>query len=397
MNGAPSERYLVAPLLFPLAGVYAALAIPASLATHYGQIADLPGLVFPLGHAHEMLFGYALAVVAGFLINRTGPFVLAAIVLCWLGARIGWILRPDTLIAAGFNIAFATIVAGIAAPRFMRGAKKWRNRLTGPVILAIGLVAVSFHLAGLPQFGWLRYLLLQQTVVLFALLMLFFGGRLIAPAAAGAIERVGGRLEARVQPRLEGAILLLMISTLALGFIPTASALAGILLSVAGGLAAIRLVRWRLWRCRWRIDLACLGIGYGWLATGLMLIGIDQAFGGPIRNPAYTHAITIGALGTLTTCIMLRTRLLQLRRLDGVRWPFAWMTVLVSSAALLRIFGDGDTAVLTSAGIAWSLAFVILLGSLPSSRIKGTPSAPGVCATCAPAAAKDGKKKVQIY
>ncbi|MFU8878632.1 MAG: NnrS family protein [Wenzhouxiangellaceae bacterium] len=358
-----SGRRLVAPILFPLAAGYAALSVPASLAFRQGLIDALPGLAFPLGHAHEMLFGYALAVVAGFLINRTSTLVLTGMVLCWLGARTGWIMRPDTPIAAGFNVAFAAIVAGIAAPRFMRGAKKWRNRLTGPVLLAIAAAAISFHLAGWPQFGWLRYLLLQQAVVLFALLMLFFGGRLIAPAAAGAIEQTGGHLDARVQPRLEGALLLLMIGALVSGFMANASVVTGALLTVAGIVAATRLIRWQLWRCAARIDLACLGIGYGWLAGGLVLIGLDQALAGPMRNPAYTHAITVGALGTLTTCIMLRTRLLQMRRLERVQRPFAWMTGLMSAAALIRILAPGDPALVTVAAASWSLALCVLIAS----------------------------------
>ncbi|MDT8450871.1 MAG: NnrS family protein [Wenzhouxiangellaceae bacterium] len=381
MNKSSTVRHLVAPVLFPLAAGYAALSVPASLAVREGLITGLPGLAFPLGHAHEMLFGYALAVVAGFLINRAGPLALAAMVLCWLGARAGWILRPDTLIPAGLNIAFAAIVAGIAAPRFMRGAKKWRNRLTGPIVLAIGAAAVLFHLAGWPQFGGLRYLLLQQAVVLFALLMLFFGARLIAPAAAGAIEQAGGHLEARVQPRLEGTVLVLMIAALVLGFMPGASVFTGSLLAAAGVVAAVRLARWRLWRCASRIDLVCLGIGYGWLAAGLMLVGLDQTLGGPYRNPAYTHAITIGALGTLSTCIMLRTRRLQARRQGWRGGSFAWMTALIGVATLLRMLAGGNPTVLAAAGAAWSLALVVLIGALlrgpARDRAERTSGLPG--------------------
>src|SRR5690625_2595595 len=78
------------------------------------------------------------------------------------------------------------------------------------------------------------YAVLGEAVVLFAMLMLFFGGRMIAPAAAGVIEGSGGALTARVQPRVESVILLAMIAAVASAPFELLAALHGLALTVAG-------------------------------------------------------------------------------------------------------------------------------------------------------------------
>lgn len=363
MAGA-ARKVLVERFFFPTAAAYGAIAVPLSLHSMYGGAWAVPGLSSPLGHAHELLFGYALAVVAGFLINRMPRRDLALLAMLWLSARISWLAAPGSVVSFVANAGFAVAVAAIAAPRFMKGAKKWRNRLTGPIVIAICLAAVIFQAASLPAPGWIQYLALQQSVLLFALLMAFFGGRLIAPAAAGAIQAAGGHLEARIQPRIEGAMLALLVMALLLAIAPQGRPASGVLLMIAGLLTTVRLLRWRLWQCRARIDLLCLGIGYAWLAVGLAMIGASWSLDMGSGTRVATHAITVGALGTLTTAIMARVRLLHAKRYPGVAWSFPALTVLMFLAAVFRLMGDGNPAAMTSAATFWSLALLLLLGVL---------------------------------
>lgn len=361
---AAAGKVLVERFFFPAAAGYGAIAVPLSVHSMYGGAWAAPGLSSPLGHAHELFFGYALAVVAGFLINRMPRRDLALLAMLWLSARISWLLAPGSILSFVANAGFAIAVAAIAAPRFMKGAKKWRNKLTGPIVIAICLAAVIFQAAGLPAPGWIQYLALQQSVLLFALLMVFFGGRLIAPAAAGAIQAAGGLLEARVQPRVEGALLVLLILAAVLAIVPQARPASGVSLMIAGLLTMVRLLRWRLWQCRARVDLLCLGTGYAWLAVGLVMIGASWSLDMGAGQRVATHAITVGALGTLTTTIMTRVRLLHARRYPAVAWPFPALTVLIFLAALFRLVGDGNPAAMTLAAAFWSLALLSLLGVL---------------------------------
>lgn len=367
------KRIITETWFFPLAALYGALALPLFAAGWTGLIAAPPGLQTSAGHAHELLFGYALAVVCGFLVNRVEGPRLALLVGLWLCARLAFLFVPESLLAAAANIGFASVVAATAAPRFMKAAKKWRNRLTGPLVLALCTCAAVFHLILARGGGFALYVVLGEAVVLFAMLMLFFGGRLIAPAAAGVIERSGGSMEARVQPRIEGAILLTMIGAALTG--PLAglaypvAVLHGLLLMLAGALAITRLLRWRLWRCSARPDLICLGVGYSWLGLGLIVLGLSRGFDFGLANPAATHAITIGALGTLTSCVMLRTRLLRLRReLTRFGPAFVAMTGLISLATLARLLSADSAAGLLLAAAAWMLALGLLFVLLSRYR-----------------------------
>lgn len=356
-----ASKPLVERFFFPAAAGYGAIAVPLSLHSMFGGAWAVPGLSTPPGHAHELFFGYAMAVVAGFLINRMPRRALMLFALLWLSARISWLMLPGSALAFVANAGFAVALAAIAAPRFMKGAKKWRNRLTGPIVIAICLAAATFQAAGGPAPDWIRYLALQQSVLLFALLMVFFGGRLIAPAAAGAIQAAGGQLEARVQPRVEGALLVLLILAAVLAFMPQARPASGVLLVIAGVLTMVRLLRWRLWQCRARIDLLCLGAGYAWLAVGLIMIGASWSLNISAGQNVATHAITVGALGTLTTAVMSRVRLMHAKRYPEVVWPFPALAVLIFLAALFRLVGDGNSAALMMAATFWSLALLLLL------------------------------------
>ena len=358
---------------FPLAAAYGAMSLPLFIFGWLGYLPLPPGLLTPAGHAHELLFGFALAVVTGFLINRVSPARLGLLLTLWLLARLTFLFDPGSGLTAVTNIGFAGLVAMTAAPRFMKAAKKWRNRLIGPMVLAICAAAASFQLFSAGDGGYRLYIVMAETVVLFALLMLFFGGRLIAPAAAGAIERGGGVLTARVQPRVEGAILLAMIAAALTAPIPALHATHGLLLILAGLLALVRLGRWQLWRCAHRPDLLCLGLGYAWLGAGLLLLGTARGFDVGLTPGIATHAITVGALGTLTTSIMLRNRLLRLRvPLERAGPGFVAMTLLITTAALARLVG-GPLHGLMLAAAAWSLALLLLLAQLLWFRHPGQP------------------------
>jgi len=206
------RRYAAQAVFFPLAAAYAAVAVPLAVHGMTGGTPRLAGLSTPDGHAHEMLFGFVFAVVAGFTINRARAPALALLVSLWVAARGAFVLAPGDLASVVANAAFAIVVAGLAVPQFVRGAKKWRNRAIGPMLLMVSAALVVYHLADVRALVALRQLAVLEAVLVLSALMLFMGGRLIAPAAAGAQQSQGHTLEARVQPRLEAALLLLLLA-----------------------------------------------------------------------------------------------------------------------------------------------------------------------------------------
>ncbi len=351
-------------VFFPLAAAYAAVALPVSVLAMQTGGGWPPGLATTAGHGHEMLFGFALAVVAGFLLNRVGRPWLYALAGLWLAARLAYLAQPGGAVATAANIGFAACAAWLAAPQFIRAAKKLRNQLFGPAVIALALAVAGFHAAGLVADARWQRTLLHEGVVLFALLMFFMGGRIIAPAVAGHLHRIGIRLEARVQPRLEGTALALLLAALVLLPFPATAAAGGLAVVAAGIAAAVRTWRWRLWHCQGRPDLLGLGFGYAWLAAGLLLMGAALALDSRLFTNAL-HAVTVGALGSLTISVMARTRMLRARQ-DPATAPGIPLAVgLVGVAALARVTAPawplGPWYAYWAGAAAWALAYLLLL------------------------------------
>ena len=203
-------------------------------------------------------------------------------------------------------------------------------------------------------------------VLLFALLMLFMGGRLIAPTVAGQFYRQGGKLDARVQPRIEGGLIVAMAVAAAASLCasrPPFAMLAAAATAIAGMLAAVRLLRWRLWGLRGRPDLLCLAAGYAWLAIGLVLYGAALSAGR--YQTAALHIITVGALGTLTLNVMAMTWTLKARQGPSRARVQVWATILLAAATLARVLAGlavfDPKVLLLVASTAWSSAFAALL------------------------------------
>ena len=237
-------------IFFPAAATYAIFVLPASVLGMIGMGRSLPGLTAPGGHAHEMLFGFALAVVAG---NQLGPMPVPRLALLaglWATARVTFLLSPQAIIAPAANIAFAVLLGALIAPRLLSAAKKLRNQALPFIVLAICASSVALEVAaraGVPD-GERRIPIIA--VVLLAMLMLFMGGRVIAPMVAGQFHRQGRKLPDRVQPRIESALLISMTVAAvasASGTRSWALPILAIAMAVAGVLAGVRLVRWRLW------------------------------------------------------------------------------------------------------------------------------------------------------
>ncbi|WP_417791442.1 NnrS family protein [Stutzerimonas xanthomarina] len=361
---------------FPAAALYAALILPWSVLTMLGLAPALPGLATPAGHAHEMLFGYALAVVAGYLLGPQPQRITLALLGCWLAARAGFLLAPDAWYAVGADLLFVAGLLWKVVPRFLGAAKKWRNQTVAPVVIGLGVTSLLAN-AGAGSSLRLR----EPALMLFAALMFFMGGRIIAPALAGHAQSEGRRLDARVQPQLEGGVLILLGIAFGSSLLPWTllGQVAGAVLVAAGVLGAIRLLRWQPWHYRTRPDLLVLLVGYSWLSLGLVLLGVVMS--GPwLPVSATLHVLTIGALGSLTFGVMVRTRLLyRFRDANAQPWihPFA---LLISAATLARVLppllGIESGLWLLIAAACWSSAFIALVVSLWRTRMPPRPRSP---------------------
>ncbi len=349
---------------FPLAAIHSALILPWSVAGQLGWWPAPPGLRVSWGHGHEMLFGFALAVMTGYLLGPQPRRDILAMIGLWLLARIAFLGWPGNPAAALLNFAFVLVLAWKTVPVFLKTAKKWRNKAVGVIVLGLCFSIATFHLAiGMDDRVLLARRMLLEAILLLSALMFFMGGRMLAPAIAGHMQDKGRALDARVQPEFEAAVLLLLAALLLLNLLPVAwvSTVEALLLFACAVLTLIRMLRWQIWHCLDRPDFLALLTGYGWLVAGWTQIGWSL-LGGPLALSSAFHAITVGALGTLSSNVMIRTRMLRCLK-DPNAWPWVYLlAVPVSIAAVLRLTITGlpyDTALLLAASL-WSAAFAAL-------------------------------------
>jgi uncharacterized protein involved in response to NO len=379
--GAPARRAtaLPQPLFFAAACLCAALLLPWSV---LGMLQWLPAparLATPLGHAHEMLLGFALAVIAGYQLPPLPPARLRLLFGLWLAARLSFLAgAPRLALALALDATFAAALALHVTPRLFRAAKKPSNRILPAVLAALCLAALVLDAAMLAAGAADWRSIAVAIVLLLAALMTFMGGRLVAAEAAGQLYKQGEVLSPRVQPRLEAAVLLLLGAALVFAVLPRLDAWLRLACLLAGALSLVRMARWRLWACKGRPDLASLASGYAWLALGVLALGLAPA--GAARAAAL-HLLTIGALGSLTLNVMVNTMLLKVKRpRQGQVLPLL-ATALIAAAALLRggaaFAGPHATWLLALGAACWSTAFLAAFGLIAGcSRALAARTAP---------------------
>src|SRR5208282_5544761 len=168
-----------------LASVFAALSV-ALWTCEYAGYLPAGYLRIPVWHGHEMLFGYTLAVITGFLFtavrNWTGQptptgALLAGYAALWVAGRV-LVLTPYALAAALANAAFPVAVAvGIGIPLVRSGNR--RNYFFIALLVLLGLATLAVHLSFLGVLAWPQLISLQVGLDVVLFIMAVMGGRVI--------------------------------------------------------------------------------------------------------------------------------------------------------------------------------------------------------------------------
>jgi uncharacterized protein involved in response to NO len=322
-----------------------------------------------LWHAHEMLFGYTVAVIAGFLLTAVENWTevptprgapLAALFGLWCAARLGaffpGVVPP--IVNAGLDLAFLPVLAGVLAVSLIQ-AGGGRNLI---FLLILGLLAVANLLVHLEVLGARADSARDGTVLGLGLVILaiaMIGGR-VFPMFTARVPGVSPRSWPGVEAAALGALVLFLLAVLA----RPGSAAAGAAALVAGVCHAVRLWGWYDRRI-WRVPLVwVLHLGYAWVVAGFFLWAL-AAFG-EVPHALAVHAFTAGGIGVLTVGMMARVALGHTdRRLDPAR-PVVAAFVLLNLAAVARVVlplaapGLYPRAVALS-GALWLMAFVLFL------------------------------------
>lgn len=350
-------------VFFLLSCVQAALAVPLWWAESQGWIAACAECSPSLRHAHEMLLGYAVAVIGGFLFTRLSWSGLILAVAAWLAGRAIAMADATGPVAAMTALAYPAVLAVLAGMPFLKAARSGRNLAFAPILAGFMLAEALYQAGrlGLLAQGEARGVWLAFDLV--AAMLLVMGGRLIPAAMSGILRARGDAMADRNGPRLELVVLAAMAGA-ALCHVADVAMLGALGWVVAGAAGLVRLTRWRFGASLAVASLWPLQMGYGWLVAGLIASGC-AAWSGWWPVTATLHAITIGGLGVITATMMVRTVMLR-ERISACFPRMALVAVgLLLLGATARIITPLSPPVLMAiAALAWSGAFLLVGGSL---------------------------------
>ncbi len=373
---------------YSLAACFAIAAIVAWLLS-FGGVFHAEGYLRGIfWHSHEMVFGFAIAVMAGFLLtavrNWTGLPTptgagLAALAAVWLAGR-ALIISGPPLLAAAVDVVFVPLLAiAIAAPII-----KSRNRRNYKIVVLLLLVALAnvvYHLASLgPLPAWLAYTTVITAMDLVTLVYAIVAGRVIPAftrnAVPGSDPRQAGWLEF-----LSFASLLSIIGLRLVGdWVPVPAVAPAALMIVAAVSHAFRLALWQPHTTAGNALLWMLSVAYSWLPIALFLRALAQY--SIIGEGIWIHALMVGAISSLMLAMMMRSTLGHTgRALEAGHMDMA-IYLLVQLAAILRVTAGllpasyYVTMVIVS-GSFWALAFALFVvryvPMLFRPRIDGKP------------------------
>lgn len=357
---------------FLLAGVFAAALVPIWLLALLGRFDPGAYLGAMNWHAHEMVFGFATAVLAGFLLTAVGNWTQRETVVGgWLLALAGlWLAGRFALLGARFlprgipalvDIAFLPLL-GVALARPLVAAKNRRNFVMLAVLAALAAANVAVHLdaLGIAMPGWRRRgSLAGVDVVVFV--MVVMAGRIVPMFTRNAtgVETI------RNSPTLDTASVACAAIMTGVDVALPESRIGAIVACATAIILTARTWNWGAVHAVRVPLLWILHIGYAWIPIGLMLRAVS-AFTPRAPAPIATHALTVGAIGALTLGMMSRVSLGHTGRALVTSRAVVASFVLVTLAALLRVCVPlidiaWSRAGALSAGACWTAAFGIFV------------------------------------
>ena len=352
------------------AGLWSVIAMVAWLFVFTGQMPAPGGANANSWHAHEMLFGYGAAVVAGFLLTAIPNWTsrlpvagapLAALMLLWFAGRLAMLL-PDVsawfvvLVDGGFLWVFCLLIA-----REVLSGGNWRN---APVVALVALLALANSLYHAATFELIEAAWgLRLGIAVFTLLIALIGGRVVPSFTRNWLAKQGpGALPAPFD-RYDQISLALTAAALLAWVASGENMASGALLVLSGLLLAGRVGRWQPHRTGFEPLVWILSLSYGWLACGVLLLGLAGLFDWPISTAL--HALTVGAIGGMTLAMMTRAILGHSDRLLTADRTTTAAYLCISLSALVRLFSDwaGELVLLAwlAADLFWILAYMLFL------------------------------------
>lgn len=364
-----SAVLLLTPWAFAYRGVLA-------LDTYYGGVA---------WHAHEMIFGYTMAVIAGFLLTAVGRWTgtetltggrLAALALLWvLGRLLPFFHHAIPIwIVAAVDLAFLPLLAlSVAYPL---AKSPGRNLIFVPVLLTLSVANVLTHAGHWAAGPSTERIGMNLGINVVVLLITLIGGRVFPFFTQNALPGSTPRSRKWLEPIAIGSV----IAFASIQPFSPPPALLGIIAAVAAAANAMRLIGWFERRVVSQPMLWVLYLGYAWLIIGFALTALTTT--GRVSPFIALHAFTTGAIGVTTLGMMTRVALGHTGRPIKPARSTVLAFIALNLSAAMRVFApivapERIADFVATSAILWIVAFVLALSVyadiLIRPRVDGRP------------------------
>jgi uncharacterized protein involved in response to NO len=341
-------------------------------------------------HGHEMLFGFAAAIVVGFLLTAVQSWTgviglrgkpLAVLAVIWLSARLLLAFEtglPDWLIAT-VDISYL-FLATIAMAYPVIKVKQWHNLMFVPLLLTLTVFNAGSHWAVITQHAQLALQLLHGTILLFVLIIAVLGGRVIPAFTAnttGCIKALPIKWLEAVS--IMSIMAMVLIASTGFGIVPS------LVLLFVSSLAAItngwRFLRWGFQHSSTEPLLWSLHLAYAFIPLGFIALALHAA--GLMDNAsAALHCFTVGSIGGMILAMTSRVTLGHTGRPLKPHRLLRWAYVFIIIAAIVRVVLPAWLPQLAFwgiglAGLLWVIAYGIYVffyaPMLVTARADGRP------------------------
>lgn len=382
-SGPPVLSYGFRPF-FLLAGIFAIAAMVGWIGALIAgwEIGGDYGMLN--WHAHEMLFGYTSAALAGYMLtaipNWTGRLPvsglpLLGLVAVWLVGRLvmavpGIIGLPLSMLV---EACFLSLMAAIAATEIIAG-KNWKNLKILAGLSALSLVNIAFHVS--VAFNGMALEASRAGVAIYVMLIAIVGGRIVPSFTRNWLAKAGSPRLPAPFGRFDIVATAWLLVALAVWVVFPETIVTACSAVGAAILHAVRLARWHGQRTVDEPLLLALHVGYAFIPLGMLSVALASL--GWIANASALHVLTVGAIAGMTFAVMTRATLGHTGRAltASPRTSVAYLALTLS--AVLRPFAELIPSqyhlLLSLSGACWLIAFglfVLEFGPmLVSQRLK---------------------------
>lgn len=357
---------------FLLNGLFAIAVISVWLMALHGTRLALVPATQPYWHGHEMVVGFAMSAIAGFVLTAVATWtdrpplqgkLLGILVCSWLLGRLAMMATTQLpyFLVASVDTIFPFLLAFLVG-REVVGGRSRRNYPIVGIALILAILNLLYHLGVMRIMPGMDRLSLYLMIHLILLMITVIAGRIIPNFTANWLRARGHERLPENHPLSDG---ITIAATLAAGVSVSLTPLGpvtGILALVAALSHAVRLARWRGLATTSEPLLFVLHVAYLWLPVGYALTAL-AAFG--IIFPATTalHALTMGAVGNMILAVASRVALGHTGRSLHAPRLIVISYAILNAAVVARVLSSLNSglyvAMIDLSALGWIVTFII--------------------------------------